>query len=168
MPYPSVDALQNMLAREVFGHTAHSKKAAGRALGTLVEVITYYTLTSWGFRDAIAIERGLPEYANEIISHNVEYTLHPIIERSNPIVKDPRLPLSSTKIIKKLGDRYGWINTDNKKGSNHLVSSDRVLRNSCTIAETKSRFAIAHLNELRDDVADIEVTTFAPPSIRDG
>jgi hypothetical protein len=32
------------LALEVFGHTTDAKKAAGRALGTIVEIITFYLL----------------------------------------------------------------------------------------------------------------------------
>jgi hypothetical protein len=44
LAYPSVDKLQNMLAAEVFGYAADRKKASGRALGTLVEIVTFYTL----------------------------------------------------------------------------------------------------------------------------
>ena len=79
MTYESVDALQKALAESVFKYAADKKKAAGRALGTLVEIITFYTLRGWGFRDRIAIERPLAEYANPEITHNVEYSLHPIL-----------------------------------------------------------------------------------------
>ena len=48
MAYPSVDRLQNMLAKEVFHYAKDVKKASGRALGTLVEIITFYSLKSWG------------------------------------------------------------------------------------------------------------------------
>lgn len=98
MAYPSVDALQKTLSNDVFHYAAHPKKAAGRALGTLVEVVTFYTLRSWGFRDSVAIERPLPEYANPGITHNVEYSLHPILERI--ILKFPlkRLPITAAKI----------------------------------------------------------------------
>ncbi len=44
MAYESVDKLQRVLAEEVFNHTKDPKKASGRALGTLVEIITYYLL----------------------------------------------------------------------------------------------------------------------------
>ena len=56
----------------VFGYAADRKKAAGRALGTSVEVVTFYTLLSWGLRDHIVIERSVPEFANADILHNVE------------------------------------------------------------------------------------------------
>ena len=80
MSYPSVDALQNTLSENVFHYATDRKKAAGRALGTLVEIIIFYTLRSWGFRDSVAFEKPIPEYGNPLITHNVEYSVHPIIE----------------------------------------------------------------------------------------
>jgi len=44
MAYESVDQLQKSLAETVFAYADDKKKAAGRALGTLVEIITYYLL----------------------------------------------------------------------------------------------------------------------------
>ena len=64
MRYESIDVLQNSLARDVFHYTRDSKKAAGRALGTLVEIINFYTLKAWGYEKRTAIERRIPEYAN--------------------------------------------------------------------------------------------------------
>jgi hypothetical protein len=60
MPYQSVDQLQKVLTKKVFHYAKDSKKAAGRALGTLVEIITFYALKSWGFERNVAIERPLP------------------------------------------------------------------------------------------------------------
>ena len=79
MSYPSVDALQRVLVESVFHYAQDRKKAAGRALGTLVEIITYYALKGWGFRENVAIERPLAEFGNPGITHNVEFSLHPII-----------------------------------------------------------------------------------------
>lgn len=87
MAYESVDKLQNALGEQVFHYTQDKKKAAGRALGTMVEIITYYLLKSWGFNNSTSIERGLVEYGNEEISHNVEYSLHPIIKDYEVIYK---------------------------------------------------------------------------------
>ena len=42
-------------------------------------MLAFYMLRAWGFRDSVAIERPLPEYANPDISHNVEYSLYPIL-----------------------------------------------------------------------------------------
>lgn len=80
MPYESVDALQQALTRDVFHYAKDAKKAAGRALGTLVEIITFYLIKSWGYEKYTAIERRLPEYANPDITHNVEFSLHPSAE----------------------------------------------------------------------------------------
>ncbi len=35
-------------------------------------------MKSWGFNKFISIERSLKEYGNDEISHNVEYSLHPV------------------------------------------------------------------------------------------
>jgi hypothetical protein len=98
MSYPSVDALQRTLADSLFHYTTDKKKAAGRALGTLVEIITFYTLKSWGFRDSIVIERRLPEFANPDITHNVEYSLHPILSKTGHRLSGIDLPLTAAKL----------------------------------------------------------------------
>jgi hypothetical protein len=43
--------LQTTLAESVFRYAVDRKKAAGRALGTLVEIVTFYTLRAWNLRD---------------------------------------------------------------------------------------------------------------------
>ena len=88
MSYESVDKLQNVLGNKIFHYTKDKKKAAGRALGTLVEIITYYLLKTWGLNNSISIEKGLVEYGNEEIRHNVEYSLHPIIDELGVSLKN--------------------------------------------------------------------------------
>ena len=83
MSYQSIDTLQKVLSETVFTHTKDAKKAAGRALGTLIEIITYYLLNEWKFSRSIAIERGIEEYGNSEITHNVEFSMHPIISEEN-------------------------------------------------------------------------------------
>ena len=72
MAYQSIDELQNLLSQEVFGNRQDCKKAAGRALGTFIEIIVFYLLRKWGENDSIAIEQPLAEYGCEEITHNVE------------------------------------------------------------------------------------------------
>ncbi len=91
--YASVDKLQNILATEVFGYAKDKKKASGRALGTLVEIVTFYTLCAWGLRDRIAIERSIPEFAHPEIAHNVEFSLHPIASTHSVTLKPLSLPM---------------------------------------------------------------------------
>ncbi|MDI6737438.1 MAG: hypothetical protein QME12_02870 [Nanoarchaeota archaeon] len=97
MAYESVDKLQNMLSKNVFHYAKDSKKAAGRALGTLVEIITFYLLKAWGYSNSVAIEKGLSEYGNPQITHNVEYSLHPIIGKWNILLNNIELPLTANK-----------------------------------------------------------------------
>lgn len=149
MVYPSVDALQKVLTDEVFHYAVHPKKAAGRALGTLVEVITFYTLRSWNFRDSIAIERHLPEYANAEITHNVEYSLHPIL--NSEILNFPlkRLPITAAKISQAAwgADRK---TIDVKDTDKKLLTTDGILRNACTVAEAEVGPYVAHLDHFED------------------
>lgn len=99
MSYASVDKLQNMLAKEVFKYAKDAKKASGRALGTLVEIVTYYTLCAWGLRNHIAIERSVPEFAHPEILHNVEFSLHPIVSTLPVRMRAFKLPITSRKMI---------------------------------------------------------------------
>ena len=102
MSYESVDALQKTLSETIFADRVDSKKAAGRALGTLVEIITFYTLRAWGLRDSIIIERAVPEFANAEILHNVEFSLHPITQRHIIEIRPISLPLTGSKIQRQL------------------------------------------------------------------
>lgn len=80
MSYQSIDAMQEALSTGIFKERKDSRKAAGRALGTLVELITFYLLKDYGLLPYMCIERPLAEYANNEISHNVEFTLHPSVK----------------------------------------------------------------------------------------
>ena len=102
MTYESVDKLQNVLGEEVFHYTKDKKKAAGRALGTMIEIISYYLLKTWGFNNSISIERRLVEYGNDEISHNVEYSLHPIINEYETTIPNDGNSITSTKILKTM------------------------------------------------------------------
>lgn len=137
MPFTSVDKLQNALARNVFRHTKDSKKAAGRALGTIVEIITYYFLKTWGHNNDISIERGLAEYGNPDIRHNVEYSLHPVIQDFVLRINKPSEPITASKILGALeGNSFTLSRYAEKK--NTLLTKDGVLRNACTIAESEN------------------------------
>ncbi|MCO6457398.1 MAG: hypothetical protein J5I93_19025 [Pirellulaceae bacterium] len=145
MPHESVDQLQKVLTEKVFHYARDAKKAAGRALGTLVEIVTFYALKSWGFEHNIAIERPLPEFANESITHNVEYSLHPSVVSATLPFKRDHLPLTSRKILKQLAHAESWLAPHAVK-SRSLLTRDRILRNSCTIAESENSFLNACLD----------------------
>ena len=101
MSYSSIDKLQKTLAENVFHYTKDAKKASGRALGTLVEIITFYLIKDWGFEGGIRIEKRLVEYSNDKISHNVEYSIHPTCKQIQISIKKD-LPITTKKIFQHL------------------------------------------------------------------
>ena len=140
--FKSVDDLQKILADSVFARTTDRKKAAGRALGTMVEIITFYTLRAWGFRDHIVIERHVPEFANSDILHNVEFSLHGIRNRYPVVINPVSLPLTAVKISRNLAALEG---KDYK--STTLLTKDNVMRNACVLAEDDTHLFVAHVDE---------------------
>ncbi len=155
MAYASVDQLQKVLAQKVFHYAKDSKKAAGRALGTLVEIITFYMLKSWGFEHSTAIERALAEYGNAEITHNVEYSLHPII-RQQRLVFPFELPINATRILENIDERAFSL-AGFEKSDRVLLTSGGVLRNSCVIGNGGNSHLVATLDSIQDDNAKIEI-----------
>jgi hypothetical protein len=146
MTYASVDKLQSALATEVFHYAKDSKKAAGRALGTMIELVTFYLLKDWGLEDSIRIEKGLIEYRNAQISHNVEYTLHPVMSRKKFIAPHV-LPLSSTKILGIEDLKKSFNLADFQKISSNLISTNGILKNSCLLGRGEISSLIAVMDK---------------------
>ena len=143
MAYESVDKLQKVLADEVFKHTKDPKKASGRALGTLVEIITYHLLKNWGLNNQISIERGLAEYGNPNITHNVEYSLHPIVRSSFLVIDKSEKSITSNIILKAL--ETAGFNLEGFERKNNQLLSNRILRNACTIATSDNSFLLCSI-----------------------
>lgn len=142
MSYASIDQLQNALSTTVFHHTRDAKKAAGRALGTLVEIISYYLMRNWELGDNILIERPLLEYGNSEISHNVEFSFHPATQVQ--MINMGTYPVTSSKIISQMGNA---ISTQAKKTNKTLVTKDGLLRNACVFAQDQNSVYIANVND---------------------
>jgi hypothetical protein len=143
-----------MLASTVFGYTKDKKKASGRALGTLVELVTFYTLCAWELRDHIAIEQAVPEFAHDQITHNVEFSLHPILSTRSISLSPLQLPITSAKLLRAIvptPDGY-------ERRPETLVSTNRVMRNSAIIAEREKGFVTAHLASINPDGCTVSVT----------
>lgn len=143
MAYQSVDQLQKILTEEVFHYAQDKKKAAGRALGTLVEVITFYLLKAWGLNDYISIESRLSEYGNSTISHNVEYTLHPVLKKYSFELPISDGAITANRLLKNLDIPENFT----RKNLN-LLSQDYVLRNACTIATSLHSNLIATIDDI--------------------
>ena len=130
MQHDEIEGMQDRLARDVFGHTHSPRKAAGRALGTLVEIVTYYLLRSWNLRESISIEMPLKEYANQEITHNVEYVLHGIEGKYS--VTMPSMsgsePITVGAIKKTMQKTHGIDIGEARSGA---LLSKSMIRNSC-------------------------------------
>ena len=143
MKYQSVDSLQKALASDVFHYASDQKKAAGRALGTLVEIIAFYTLQVWGLRNHIVIERAVPEFANPEIIHNVEFSLHPIRHFQRLGAEPLSLPLTPKKIW-RAGNYIG----DGKPKANQVISRDWTVRNASVLWENPGGPVTAHVDKI--------------------
>lgn len=159
MSYPSIDKLQQSLAQTVFSYAKDSKKAAGRALGTLIEIITFYILKDWGLEGNTRIEKGLFEYRNSAISHNVEYTLHPLKEVIEIEIPN-QTPITSTKIINALAShkKNSFKLEGFKKVSSVLYSKLNTVKNACVIARNGQSSLVAVIKEVGKKSIKIIVT----------
>lgn len=154
MPYESVDKLQKVLTESVFQHCSDAKKAAGRALGTIVEIITYYVLKEWDFSQSIVIEKRLPEFGNSEITHNVEFSLHPL--KSSKELRMPKaiVPITRAKLAAQDDQaRTIFENYDTSKSKQLLSKKGSILllRNSCTIGTTEDMLLVANLSSFDRD-----------------
>lgn len=155
MPYASVDQLQKVLVKKVFHYAKDSKKAAGRALGTLIEIITFYILKSWGFEHSVGIERSLGEFGNPDITHNVEYSVHPIL-RQQSLVISHKLPISAGRIL--AGTDEDQIPLQHfAKCVRVLLTTSGILRNSCVIGNSRNSYLVATLDSIQDKTVRVEV-----------
>jgi len=146
MAYESVDQLQKSLTAKIFHYAKDSKKAAGRALGTIVEIITFYLLKSWDLNNSISIENRIPEFGNIDITHNVEYSLHPIFSEYEIEIDNDGSSITANKILKKIIEEGGF--DEFKKTNKTLLSKNDVLRNCCVFARDKNSNLIANIKEI--------------------
>lgn len=154
MTYESVDQLQKALTENVFHYAKDSKKAAGRALGTIVEVITFYLLKTWKLNNSISIEKRIPEYGNPDITHNVEYSLHPILSECKIQIPNDRSSITANKMLKAIDESMDL--TSFKKTNNNLLKGG-ILRNACIIAVSNSSYLVASITRKTDEKIIISV-----------
>lgn len=159
MSYQSIDAIQNLLAKEVFSYTSDCKKASGRALGTFVEIITFYLLKTWGLEKYTAIERPLQEFANNEITHNVEFTMHCSRLLSECEIQGCDVPITVGKIKKRCEELLTMQDCKYKTAT--LVSASNVKKNACTIATSGSEFVNAYLTKDAIQCYQLRNTPFA-------
>ena len=155
MTYESVDQLQKALTKKVFHYAKDSKKAAGRALGTIVEIITFYLLKTWKLNKSISIEKRIPEYGNPDITHNVEYSLHPVLNKYKIQILNDNFSITTNKILEALDKSLDLVSFE--KMNNNLLSKDGILRNACTVAACDNSNLVASIINQTDDKIIISV-----------
>lgn len=145
MAFESVDALQKILAENVFRYATDRKKAAGRALGMLIEIVTFYMLLGWKHRDNIVIEHSIPEYANSEILHNVEFSLHPVQARHKLTIDPVSLPITTAKIL-----NYSPLLKRKiiQPKTTQIVSSKLVKRNAAVLANNETCLVVANVDSI--------------------
>lgn len=151
MPYESIDALQNELSTTYFSRTKDPKKASGRALGTFVEIITYYLIKTWGFQDNLSIETKLPEYGYNSLTHNVEFTLHKIIDIEKNILIDNDT-ISINKIIKdnNISDNYNRFLKGSHKNVLYKNNEFKIIKNSTLIGSCDNNILLSYIDTSND------------------
>lgn len=147
MGYESVDKLQKLLAEEVFSYTDDRKKAAGRALGTFLEIITYYLIKTWGLERFTAIEKPLPEFANAEITHNVEFTLHGSRKVGEFRYDRSQFPISSKTVLRSLKTGDG---SDGRAKSSTVINRNGVIRNACALCSFPESFLNAYVDSSKE------------------
>ena len=105
-------------------------------------------LKSWGLNNSIAIERRIPEFGNPDITHNVEYSLHPIFAEYVIEVANDGKSLTANRLLKELIKQGDF--SEFKKLNNNLLSRDGILRNACTIARTCDSTLVASIIKRTD------------------
>lgn len=133
----TVDRLQQLLREEVFHYAQDGKKAAGRALGTIIEIITYYKICSWGFGGNLVIERPVREFGRADIEHNVEFSLHRQIGAEVRAIPTSVNSLTATRVAKMIGIA--------PTRNSNLLDGTRLQRNSALIREDEAALVVANL-----------------------
>lgn len=162
MAYDSIDKLQKALQDSVFKDAKAPKKAAGRALGTFVELITLYLLRAWGLRDALAIERRVPEYAYEQIRHNVEFSLHPHSRVATVTLPLSKVPITAAKLHKaarEAGIEFGKGAVTKSSGT--ILEAGLRSRNACVFYNEADHFYTGWIGRIEKDAAHIDILRLA-------
>ena len=161
MSFKSIDAIQRTLADQVFHYAVDRKKAAGRALGTLIEIVTYYTLRAWNLSDHIVIERRVSEFANPDILHNVEFSLHPVRSKHTVNISPLSLPITPAKIRYHLPLLEG-----HELKFTQVLNNDLIKRNAAILVEREEGPIVANIEKLKKSgctltICDLSVDPFA-------
>lgn len=150
----TVDQLQKQLQTDVFHYAKDGKKAAGRALGTIVEIVTYYKVCSWGFSPNLLIEKSVPEFGHPEIRHNVEFSLHPLLSATEHNVPRDAGSLTAKRLAK--------IANISVTGTASLLNTKSLLRNAALLCENDKRLIVANLLGIEPDHFKVGIAELQP------
>lgn len=92
-----------------------------------------------GLETATAIEHPLPEYANNEITHNVEFTIHGSSCMECRNYDDSNIPLRSRAVMSKDGN-------DTLIKSVNIIDKERTIKNACTISSSNDDFVNVYVD----------------------
>jgi hypothetical protein len=110
----------------------------------------------------VLIERSLAEYGNPEITHNIEYTLHPILRKHPCVLSSSKLPATATRVLSVLRSQFAL--TDFQPSGMTLLTKAGVLRNSCLIASSSKSHLMATLDaRSKDELRSMVTEQYAKP-----
>lgn len=115
-------------------------------------------LKSWGLNHQIAIERKLEEYGNPSITHNVEFSLHPVNREHLITINKGDKSITANAIKKALETENVFdISTYTNKFTSSLLSKDHILRNAFTMSKTNDKYLLCSIRENKKNNDNIEL-----------
>ncbi len=105
--------------------------------------------------NSISIEKRIPEYGNPDITHNVEYSLHPILSECKIQIPNDGSSITANKMLKAIDKSMDL--TSFEKTNNNLLSKDGILRNACTIAVSNNSSLVASITRKTDEKIIISI-----------
>ncbi|MFZ4779301.1 MAG: hypothetical protein ACOYM3_28385 [Terrimicrobiaceae bacterium] len=91
----------------------------------------------------------MPEFGNSEITHNVEFSLHPVLQKDTRRMSPFKLPLTSVK-LKDVFPVLSNLDSDQLNRTNQLLTSRNTRRNSCILADTGTGPFIGNIDEYDD------------------
>ncbi len=99
--------------------------------------------------------RGLEEYGNPDITHNVEFSLHPIVRSSFLTIDKTDKSITANKILKALEEQK--YNLKGFEQKNNQLLNNGILRNACTIATSKESFLLCSIKADKGDKYELHI-----------
>ena len=118
----------------------------------MIEIITYYLINQWHLTPNTSIERGLAEYGNPEITHNVEFSLHPILKIQEIAVENKEKNITAQLIASQLDLAKDFVIK-----SNILLDTHSTYKNACIVAESGEQIVLAFIQRITKEQIELLV-----------